>query len=355
LDPHCHLTDAMVSSADLLISCKHFPHDDYGDRAAELFELCVKSARGEITPKPAVFDCRMIGIYPTTEGPMQQLVELLFKAEDIPKMLSVSFIHGFPYGDTQDTGAKVLAYSDFDGEVARACAERIGREIYSKRAQITPRYPSMTEALEVAAACKGLVVLADMADNPGGGAPGDNVGILAEMTRRETRDAAFGAVWDPQVALMCAEAGVGSTLALRIGGKTSVWSGAPLDADATIRAIAREHSQMGLGDTRQSLGLSVWIEVSGVDVVVTSVRSQVYSPDLFTGLGLDLVPKRLVVVKSVNHFYSRFAPIAAKVIHVATPGALSFDFATLPYRKRSLCYYPRVEDPLPVLSRESGP
>ena len=36
LDPHCHLTPAMVENADLLIAYKEYPHTDVLERALEL-------------------------------------------------------------------------------------------------------------------------------------------------------------------------------------------------------------------------------------------------------------------------------------------------------------------------------
>jgi microcystin degradation protein MlrC len=95
------------------------------------------------------------------------------------------------------------------------------------------------------------------------------------------------------------------------------------------------------------MGLSVWIEVDGIDVVLNSMRTQVFSPDAFTGLGIDLAAKKIVAVKSSQHFHAGFAPIASKVIRAATHGAIQMDFAALPYVKKiDLNYYPRVDDPL---------
>jgi microcystin degradation protein MlrC len=52
-------------------------------------------------------------------------------------------------------------------------------------------------------------------------------------------------------------------------------------------------------------------------------------------------------VKSSHHFHARFAPIADRIISVATPGAIMMNFAQLDYRKRrDLNFFPRVNDPL---------
>jgi microcystin degradation protein MlrC len=351
LDPHCHLTQLMVRSADLLITCKYFPHDDYADRAAELFTLCMRTARKEVKPVASVFDCKMIGVYPTDGEPMAGIVRGLLVAETSPGILSASFIHGMPWGDTADTGSKVLVYANDDVHKASKCAHTLGQAVYDLRDRLLPRYPTIHEALDEGLKMQGLVVLADTADNAGGGAPGDNVAVLSVLLDRRVRHAAFASIWDPQVATLCAEAGVGARLRLRLGGKTNVSSGTPLDVSACVRAINPDHHQTSIGNTRQSMGLSIWLEVNGIDVVISAVRSQVFAPDVFTGLGIDLSCKRIVVVKSTSHFYSRFAPIAARIIRMATPGALQMNFAHIDYKKRALDYHPRIADPLGLLER----
>jgi microcystin degradation protein MlrC len=84
---------------------------------------------------------------------------------------------------------------------------------------------------------------------------------------------------------------------------------------------------------------------AGIDLLLCSARSQVYSTDAFTRIGILLPQKRAVVVKSTQHFYASFAPIAADILYVATPGALSPDYARLPYTRRDPNFWPRVADP----------
>jgi len=113
----------------------------------------------------------------------------------------------------------------------------------------------------------------------------------------------------------------------------------------TVRAIEADFSQAGLSGTRSKLGLSIWVQAAnGLDIVLISMRSQVFSPELFTGLGIDLTCKKLIVVKSSQHFHALFSPLAKATLYVSTPGAMSHDFAHLPYRMRSLDYWPRVNN-----------
>ena len=347
LDPHCHLSQTLINAADAVILMKHYPHDDNLERGGELYDLCIATSEGRVSPTSSLFDCRMVGFYPTTAEPMASVVERLKAAGHEPRVLSVSFAHGFPWGDTPDTGSRVLVITDNDPSLARDLAERMGREVYALRDALLPRFPSLDAALDQAQAASGLVVVADTADNAGGGAPGDNTSMLAALLERGVTRAALGAIWDPVAAGVCADAGVGARLNLRLGGKSGPASADPLDVTATVRAVKADHSQTGLGGSTSALGLSVWLEIDGVDVVVASVRTQIFSPDAFTGLGIDLSGKRLVAVKSSQHFQGGFAPIADKVIQAATRGAIQMDFAALPYaKKRDLNYHPRVADPL---------
>lgn len=349
LDPHCHLSQALVDASDAVILMKEYPHVDCIDRARELYALCLDKALGRTAPVSALFDCRMIGFYPTTSEPMAGLLRRLREAERRPGVLSVSFAHGFPWGDTADTGSKMLVIADGDKALAQRTAEELGRLIYAQREALLPRMPGIEDALDMAAATPGRVVLADTADNAGGGAPGDNASLLRAMLARQVDHAALGAIWDPMSALACAEAGIGAHFMLRLGGKCGEASGAPLDVMVTVRAVRDRHDQHGLGDARQPMGLSVWLECDGIDVVVNSVRTQVFSPDAFTGLGIDLEGKRLIVVKSSQHFHAKFAPISDRIIPVATPGAIQMDFSGIDYRKRrDLNFFPREYDPLGV-------
>ncbi|MDU1695796.1 MAG: MlrC C-terminal domain-containing protein, partial [Bradyrhizobium sp.] len=58
-----------------------------------------------------------------------------------------------------------------------------------------------------------------------------------------------------------------------------------------------------------------------------------FGRDFLTQLGCDPATRKLVVVKSAQHFRAAFAPIAADIIMVDAPGVVARDVTTLPYRK----------------------
>lgn len=346
LDLHCHFTERMRRAADALVAYKEYPHIDMAERATELFRLLVATAERRVRPTTAVFDCRMVGLWHTTAEPMAGFVRRMQSFEGRDGVLSVSLGHGFPWGDVAESGARLWVITDNDLPRAQVLAEQLGREFWALREQTASTTFGIDAALDEALRVEGgPVVLADVADNAGGGAPSDSTFILRRILERGIGNAVLGAFWDLGAVQICKEAGVGTTLALRIGGKCGPSSGDPVDLRMTVRAVREGHSQDVFG-SRWTLGTSVWVESEGgVHLLLCSVRSQVYGCDAFTGLGIGLHDKKLIVVKSTQHFHAAFAPLAKAVLYVSAPGAITPDFANIPYRVRNLDYWPRIADP----------
>jgi microcystin degradation protein MlrC len=95
------------------------------------------------------------------------------------------------------------------------------------------------------------------------------------------------------------------------------------------------------------LGDVAAVHCDGIDIVVSSERCQCYSPSIFSDLGIDPKNKRILVVKSAQHFYGAFAPLAHEVIYMAAPGAVAPDPRLISYRRLDTRrMYPWAADPL---------
>ena len=346
LDLHCHITPLMLEAATALITYKEYPHIDIGERADDLFRLCHDAAHGRTRPVMAAHDCRMISMWRTTDEPMRTFVSRMKAREGSNGILAVSFGHGFPWGDVAEVGAKTLVVADGDEGKAAALAADLGARLWAMREETRPMAIGIDDAIDRALAVDGgPVVLADVSDNAGGGAPSDSTFILERLIARGVGDAASGLYWDPVAVRFCMEAGEGASLRLRIGGKCGPDSGNPVDLAVTVERIVTGAEQT-FGGVRNRIGDAVWVrEEGGLDLVLNTVRTQVFHPLAFTAVGLDPGAKKIVVVKSTQHFHAGFAPIAKEILYVAAPGAIAPDFAAIPYTKLATPYWPRVEDP----------
>ncbi len=333
LDLHAHLTEAMVNAADVVIAFKEFPHTDFLARAEDLVRLCMATAEGKERPVPALYDMRRIGGYMTSREPGRSFTDRLIALEGRDGILSASIIHGYQAADVYDMGMKVLVYGDGDATRAGAVAEALAREILSwTPAQETPHYKPEA-AIDKAVATKGQpVVLADRWDNPGGGVAGDSTVLLRALLARPDVPAAIGAMWDPIAVKLATAAGAGAKLHLRFCGKATPQSGEPVDAVVHIRSVS-DNLLIPFEQSVVSLGAAACVSIGSLDVVLASTRAQTFSPEAFTRMGVDLRQKKVVAVKSSNHFYAAFAPLAADVLYVDSGGPYPPDPRRVTYNK----------------------
>src|SRR3954447_4543110 len=335
LDLHANVTSQMCTSADLTVSCREYPHIDYGERAAEMLPVLAAIARGA-RPTTSARRIPASGVFPTPEEPMKSFVARIRDAQQRPGVLMVSANHGFEGSDSPIMGASVVVTTDNDQSLAETTADEIAADFLALILATTWSGLGVGEAIDEAMQRpKGPVVIADRSDNAGAGAASDSTYILAELIARDINNATIGMIWDPMAVRACHDAGVGARLPLRIGGKAGRMSGAPIDADVEVTSVRSDAVQalFGQGEPREPLGRSAAVRIGGIDVVMTSRRQQVFSPHCFSEHGIDPAQRHILVVKSMQHFMGGFAPIAASVVRCDGPGSATLDMAKIPYRR----------------------
>lgn len=346
LDPHSHLTARRVAAANFFVVFKEFPHIDFVDRARDLWSIAVRALKGEIKPVMSVFDCRMIDVFPTSKQPMRGFVDKLYALEKSePGLLSLSVIHGFMAGDVPELGTKIIAVTDNNPGKGAAFAETLGRELFDMRGTFMVKQVDEKVAVDAAlAAPKGPVVIADVWDNPGGGTAGDATVILAELIARGVTDVAVGTVWDPIAVQICMAAGEGAEIPLRFGAKSAPHTGDPIDKLVTVRRLVR-NAEMRFGESFAPFGDAVWISFDGIDVILNSTRAQSFDPSLFSVMGIEPTSRKILLIKSTNHFYDSFSKIAAEIVYCSAGKPYPNTPATTPYRKARRTIWPMVENP----------
>jgi microcystin degradation protein MlrC len=346
-DPHCHLTKKRCGLADVIVLFKEYPHTDFAERGEDMVDLTLRTISRAIKPVKSVFDCRLIASFPTSREPMRGLVDRIMALEGKDRVLTVSIGHCFPYGDVPECGARVLVITDDAKPHGDRLAEAIGRELIGLREQAAPRFHDVDGAIDAAlGAPDGPVVIADTTDNAGGGAPSDNTTFLHRLIARGVQGAAVAPIWDPVAVRLAFDAGEGARLPFRFGGKTAKSSGPPVDAEIeVIRCVPDAHQTFAgaivpLGDVAS-------IRTGGVEAVLISTRAQAMGTDLFANFGIDPKARKILVVKSNQHFYAAFSQIAAQVLYAEGDGPLPRDYRKLPWRN--------IERPIWPLDAETRP
>ena len=331
LDSHANVSRAMVRAADALITYTTYPHIDTYERGYEATGLLQRLLDGQATITTALACPPMLAPLPpqctTEETPMRQVLRLAERERIRPGVLNISVAGGFPYSDIRDAGLRVLVSTLDDEPLAQEIARRIANAAWQRRSEFMPTLTPIDETVRAVRAATGHpVVLSDSGDNPGAGAPCDGTTLLAALHAARVRDIAVGVICDPETVAQAIAAGTGATIAVRLGGKTDNRHGPPIIADARIERITdgifTNTGPMGTGG-RTRMGMTAVLDLDGIKVIVTEQRVQALDLSLFRSVGIEPTAARALVVKSSVHFRAAFAPIAAKIIDVDTPGISS--------------------------------
>lgn len=343
LDLHTHLTEKMMQHADLIVAFKLYPHTDVAARAEELYHFTRKIALNQLDLQYGCYDCQMINLFPTGSSPIKEFIDKIISLEKSDnKIISISFIHGFIWGDVSDLGAKIVVYTDKmqdpNGQYAEKIAAKLGQQIYSVREQTQVDLLSV-EALitHLAQAKEGPIVVADFSDNPGLGGMGDATFILRAILEAKISNVVFATIYDPAVVDEAHLAGLGKTIAINLGGKFGPLSGIPIKTNAIVKFLNLQLTQT-FSDLSLPLGKAVALEINDNIIIVNALRSQIYSPDTITNMQISLNDKRAIIVKSSEHFRAAFAPIASEIVRASSPGVGNMDIKNIPYKnlKRKL-------------------
>jgi microcystin degradation protein MlrC len=233
-------------------------------------------------------------------------------------------------------------------------AHQLGSQVYGLRRSIG--FDALSLSMEAALSramrsTKHPVVVADQSDNTGGGAPGDSTFALRWLLEHDARDAAIALIYDPEVVRLARKAGLGAVLPVRLGGKLGRHSGEPVDLEVSVSSMLDDYvhalPQPSGGPTLFAVADVVALRYGSIDLVVSSERCQCFAPSIFSDLGIEPSRKRILIVKSYQHFYRAFAAVAAEVIYMSAPGAVPPDPRHLCYQRvQTAQLYPWVDDPL---------
>ena len=346
-DLHGNHTQRRVDAASAVIGFDTYPHVDMAERGSEAADLIMRIIRGGARPVSAF---RALPLFwsaacqVTNHPPIDEAFRLVHEAERRPGILSITLATGFPWADVPQMGASVIVVADGDPKLARATADEIGDWVWQRRERWHRKPLSVSEALDLGAKDgRYPIMLADMADNTGGGAPGDSTEVLHAFVERDLPDALLLYMVDPENARQAHAAGVGAKLHVNLGGKSHPVQGPPMPMDVEVVALSdgkfTYDGPMYAGLTGD-LGTSAWLRQRGVNVVVVSARMQPLDQAFARTLGIDCKAMRYIGVKSSAHFRSGFEKFAGSIHNIDARALHTHDFAKLAYRKRRRPMYP---------------
>ena len=348
LDLHGNITEEMAEYADVLIGVKGYPHVDMFEAARTAFGLICDMAGTGFRPCMRLVRLPLLlspGKGMTTEGPAGDIRQRLLRAEqEDENLIYATFFHGFPFADVPIAGASVVTVAR-TREAADRHAGEIAEYAWSRRADFNSRLIMPAEALDKAMQyTEGPVVINEISDNSGGGAPNDGTWLLREMLERNLPATAFSHICDPEVVQLAVQAGVGGRISCLLGGKTDRLHGDPIRLeDAYVKTISDGRavclSPMGKGSI-MDIGLTVRLQIGNVDVVVSTRRMQEKDKRPFEIVGIDVTEMRIIGLKSAQHFRAWWKDHSVAIVPCDPPGVHCSDLNQYEFMYVDKTYYP---------------
>lgn len=344
LDLHANPSPELVACFDVLISYDTYPHVDMrtrGQEAASALEQIILGGERRLTS---------IAKLPLLVPPLAQATDnepmrgLQVRAQQRARSAGldrICVVGGFAYSDVARAGMSVLVvHAPHNTAAAQSALEETVKDIATQAGSFLLSRPRAKEAVRQAISSRRRpVVLVDVADNVGGGSPGDGTELLRELLAQGATGALV-VIADPEAARLAAAVGVGGHFVGQVGGKADLLHGAPIDLRGTIISITDgRYRAKGTWMTGRSfeMGTTAVIDVDGNTVVVTERRIPPFHAEQVTSQGIELAAMDYIVAKGAIAWRSAYGDVAKEVIEVATSGVCPVDIGdfsrvTLPMR-----------------------
>lgn len=337
-DIHANLSASMCKHADVLIGYDTYPHVDVYERGVEAAHAMGNMLRGKIHPTVAFQQIQLMSVpqaQHTSHAPMREIMVRCAEIEQDPRVVTASVALGYPYSDIRDAGMSVVVSTNNEPDLAQSYVRELCDLIWAQRDAFVVQNIPVNEAVQRAVTSDTApVVLVDVADNIGGGAPGDGTALLQALLDANAQGTVV-TIADAGAVAAAIDAGIDSSVTLRVGGKTDAMHGPPCQVRGRVRLISSgEYTHKGsyMTGTRMCMGRTVVLDCGGVDLVLMERKTMPFDAQQLRSLGIEPADRNIIVVKSAIAWQAAYGEIAKRALYVDTPGICTANLKTLPYR-----------------------
>lgn len=355
LDLHGHVTPRMAGAADVLVAYLTNPHVDQRERGREAASIMQEMHAG-MKPHSALIRVPMISpavSLLTANGPYADLIRY-GQSTITSNIVNVSILAGFAPADASTNGLSVVVTARDCQATAQTLATELATRAWADRrryiANLTSLQASVEHALQVAGdPSLPPVLLADVADNPGGGGRGNTTYLMRELHERQITGVVIGMVYDPALAAQAVNVGINNRFDAQFNQQETTRFSEPYQGKVVVEHLADGPcvGRRGIyADRRVNLGPCALLNMDGIRIAVVSHRHQCADPIFLERLGIDLATVRILVIKSRGHFRAGFDEYFSpnQIIEVDAPGLTTPIIAQLELQRVPRPVYPLDPD-----------
>ena len=345
LDPHANVSQAMIEATDVLIAYSTNPHVDQHETGRKAALILVESLRGNMQPAQQLVQLPLqisIEQQHTSTEPCKSLYEYIANVKKQQQLLSASVLLGFPYADVAELGSAFILVEDKNkehcsdlGRVAVGLTDYMHlrkEEFNGVKTSIASVYGNVSHSPKP-------ILMLDMGDNVGGGAPGDSTHLL-EFLENEKSGPVFICIFDPTAVAIATGFKAGEAFVIAFGENSRKYK-TTVTLSQILDGIFTEDSPKHGGFVNYDMGPSVIVKtVGGNTVMLTTKRTPPYSLRQMTSFGLDPKTFEIIVAKGVNAPIAAYASVCPSIMQVDTPGVTQADMTLFDYKNRRKPMFP---------------
>ncbi|MCX6046923.1 MAG: M81 family metallopeptidase [Chloroflexi bacterium] len=350
LDLHANVTEQMVRQTTALIGYHTAPHVDMYETAQRALTLLIKTIAGEVQPVAALRRIPMIlpgETARTTDGPYAEVVDMAKAWMQQPGILDASVFSVQPWLDVYDVGCTTLVITDGNLALAEQTAARLADEFWARRRDFALELTLVAAAIQRALVSEIYpFILADSADAPTSGAPGDSTVVLQALLAAQPQKDCLHNIVDSAVVAQMMAAGVGQEITVTIGATLAPAFYQPVTVTGRVKLLADgDFVQKGPGfhGAVVSRGFTGVLVIGHIYLVVMERPCRQWDPELYRSVGLEPRDAQIVVVKSPAAFRAAYGPFAAEILIVDVTGVASPNLRALPFKQVRRPLYPLDE------------
>lgn len=355
-DLHANVSRRMTDNLSVFVGYLENPHVDIYERGVE----AAKHMRELLAGTRTAVEMVKIPLVPpqiallTARGPYADLIKY-GQTKVGGDILNVSVMAGFAYSDSPKNGlTAVVTARNGNAKAASDLALDIAQRAWGSRERFKREMMTLADAVQLATAIgrdkrRKPIILADVADNPGGGGRGNTTYLLRALKAARAQGVYFGVFNDAALAAQAHALGEGAIFNASFNAQEHQEFSLPFDCEAKVVKLSDGQFVGRRGVLRNvsaDMGPSALLDLGGILIVVISIRCQCMDPRQFEMFGLDIAQARTVVVKSRGHFRGGFDEFfkPEQIYEVDCPGLTSPVLANFTWTKLPRPVYPLDEE-----------
>jgi len=342
LDPHANVSEKMVAATNALFSYKTNPHIDQRETGKKAASMLLKIISGETQPVQYLYQSPVAISIEQQHTDSEPCISMYKYADSLisqGELLHISINLGFPYADVEEMGTSFIVLQNGKINKDDTTGHKLNTYMKANKDKFVGTRKTINEVLPLIKNSPKPILLLDMGDNIGGGAPGNSLHLLKVFEEVRIFKTLF-CIYAPE-AIQSLENQSGEAFDLSLNDNTGICLIVSINKIYVGKGKFAETNPRHGGQVHYDMGtIAIVQSESGNTIMLMSNRVPPFSLQQITAF--DLRPENfdVVVAKGVIAPIAAYGSVCKTIFQVDTPGKTQINMTSFPYLNRRKPLFP---------------